>query len=92
MVENYWKLKGRTGKPTDAQVDGEAGRISVAQPEMLVFEFFKAMMDPDKVEAVGEDGAAEAARRYEKVFGPGSWMALLSTSTIPSRDKWRARG
>jgi hypothetical protein len=92
VVENYWKLKGRTGKPTDAQVDGEAGRISVAQPEMLVFEFFKAMMDPDKVEAVGEDGAAEAARRYEKVFGPGSWMALLSTSTIPSRDKWRARG
>lgn len=87
VVEDYWKLKGRAGKPTDEQVEQEAGRISVAQPEMLVFKFFKAMMDPDKVDTVGEDGAALAKKFYEETFGSGSWTALQSTSTImPARD------
>ncbi len=44
VVEDYWKLQGRTTKSTDAQVEEEAARISVAQPEMLVFKFFKAML------------------------------------------------
>ncbi len=87
VVEDYWKLRGRKSTPTDDRVEGEAGRISVAQPEMLVFKFFKAMMDPDKVEAVGEDGATLAKSRYEKTFGAGSWAALQSTSTImPAKD------
>ncbi|MCI0407183.1 MAG: hypothetical protein L0191_01250, partial [Acidobacteria bacterium] len=87
VVEDYWKLKGRAGRPTDAQVEEEAGRISVAQPEMLVFKFFKAMMDPDKVEEVGEEGAALASTLYEETFGAGSWAALQSTSTImPAKD------
>ncbi|MFQ5802014.1 MAG: hypothetical protein ACE5JQ_03845 [Candidatus Methylomirabilales bacterium] len=87
VVEDYWKLKGKVGNPTDEQVEQEAGRISVAQPEMLVFKFFKAMMDPDKVEAIREDGAALARKFYEETFGPGSWTALQSTSTImPARD------
>jgi len=49
VVEEYWKVKGRNGKPTEAQVQEESGRISVAQPEMLVFKFFKAMVDPRTV-------------------------------------------
>jgi hypothetical protein len=91
VVEDYWKLKGRAGRPTDAEVEEEAGRISVAQPEMLVFKFFKAMMDPDKVEEVGEEGAALASTLYEETFGAGSWAALQSTSTImPAKDMAKA--
>ncbi len=87
VVEDYWKLKNETLKPTDMEVEEEAGRISAAQPEMLVFKFFKAMTDPKKVETVGEDGAALARALYEKTFGAGSWAALQSTSTLmPAKD------
>ncbi len=87
VVEGYWKLQGRSEKLTTAQVEEEAARISVAQPEMLVFKFFKAMMDPEKVEVVGEDGAALAKKLYEETFGSGSWVALQSTSTLmPAKD------
>ncbi|RJQ46056.1 MAG: hypothetical protein C4534_03450 [Gaiellales bacterium] len=90
VVEDYWKLKGRSAIPTDTQVEEEAGRISVAQPEMLVFKFFKAMMDPEKVEAISADGAALARKLYEQSFGRGSWAALQSTSTImPAKDMAR---
>jgi hypothetical protein len=87
VIEDYWKLKGRSGTPTDDQVEEEAQRISVAQPEILVFKFFKAMMDPDKVKEVGGDGASMAKTLYEKAFGPGSWAALQVTSTLmPAKD------
>jgi len=87
VVEEYWKVKGRNGKPTEAQVQEEAGRISVAQPEMMVFKFFKAMVDPDRVSEVGEDGAAHARELYEKVFGSGSWALLQSTANLmPAKD------
>lgn len=90
VVEEYWKLKGKAGRPTDEQVEAEAGRITVAQPEMVVFKFFKAMMDPKKVKAVGDDGAASAEDLYEEIFGAASWAALQSTSTImPARDMVR---
>lgn len=62
----------------------------MAQPEMLVFKFFKAMMDPEKVEAISADGAALARTLYEQTFGRGSWTALQSTSTImPAKDMAR---
>lgn len=87
IVEDYRRLKGRGGVPTDDEVEKDAGRISVAQPEMLVLKFFKAMMDPDKVKQVGEDGADLAGRYYEEIFGSGSWAALQSTSTLmPAKD------
>jgi hypothetical protein len=87
VVENYWRLKGEVRKPTDIEVEEESGRISSAQPEMLTFKFFKAMMDPEKVKEVGEDGARLAEKLYEETFGIGSWTALQSTSTImPARD------
>jgi hypothetical protein len=82
VVEDYWKLQGRSAKPTDAQVEEEAFRISVAQPEMLVFKFFKAMLDPDKVQVVGKDGVHLASRLYEQIFGLGSWKALQSTANL----------
>jgi len=62
VVEDYWRFKGETRTPSDGEVEHQAGRMSVAQPEMMVFKFFKAMMDPGKVEAVGEDGARLASR------------------------------
>ncbi|MBI3799800.1 MAG: hypothetical protein HY268_22855 [Deltaproteobacteria bacterium] len=87
VVEDYWKLKGKDSKPTDREVEEEAGRISVAQPEMLVFKFFKAMIDPDKVKAVDEKGVVLAKKLYEETFGTGSWAALQSTSTLmPAKD------
>jgi hypothetical protein len=87
VVEDYWKLAGRAGKPTDPEVKREAERISIAQPEMMVFKFFKSMMDPEKVKAISEDGAAMARTLYEATFGPGSWSALQSTSTLmPAKD------
>lgn len=87
VVEQYWKLKGRSGKPSDDQVQKEAGRISFGQPEMLLFKFFKAMVDPDKVRGVGKVEAALAGRLYEETFGSDSWVALRSTSTLmPARD------
>jgi hypothetical protein len=87
VVEDYWKLTGKPGAPSDGDVKREAERISSAQPEMMVFKFFKAMMDPEKVEAIGEDGAARARVLYEEAFGHGSWAALQSTSTLmPAKD------
>lgn len=90
VVEAYWKLKGKDGAPTDADVDQEAGRISLAHPEMIVFKFFKAMVDPEKVPAVGESGAEIAKRLYEERFGPETWADLQSTSTLmPAKDMAR---
>jgi hypothetical protein len=82
VVEAYWKLKDRKGKPADEQVEREAARISQAQPEMMIFKFFKAMVDPDKLEVIGQDGSARSKELYEKAFGTDSWAALQSTSTL----------
>jgi hypothetical protein len=82
VVEAYWKLKGRNLTPTDEQVEEEAGRISEAQPEMLVFKFFKAMIDPEKVPQLNEQAVAIAETAYQGEFGAGSWKALQSTSTL----------
>lgn len=90
VIREYWGYAGEAGDDYGDAMDRDAGRISVAQPEMMVFKFFKAAMDPDKVAAVGKDGADVASTLYEKAFGPGSWAALQSTSTImPARDMAR---
>lgn len=87
VVREYWKLTGRNGEAFSEQMDRDAGRISEAQPEMIVFKFFKAMLDPDKVEAGGKDEPILAQKFYEETFGPGSWAALQSTSTLmPAKD------
>ncbi len=87
VVSEYWRLKGEAAVPSDADVEREAGRISQAQPEMLVFKFFKAIVDPERIPTLGAGGAALAKKSYEEVFGQGSWAALQSTSTLmPAKD------
>lgn len=81
VIREYWRYAGRDDEPDSNEMDRDAGRISVAHPEMMVFKFFKAMMDPRKVDAVGENGSAAASALYERTFGPGSWAALRSTFT-----------
>jgi hypothetical protein len=100
VVLDYWALTGRGEEAGEGEVEHEAGRISAAQPEMLVFKLFKAMMDPEKVRVVASAGAALAGKLYEESFGIGSWQALQSTSTLmPARDMagtvdyfWRVPG
>ena len=65
-----------------------------------MFKFFKAMMDPGKISAIGSAGAGLAEKLYEERFGVGSWVALQGTSTLmPARDMagtvdyfWRLSG
>lgn len=83
VVTEYLKLRGEAvDSLCDEEVNRQSGRISVAQPEMLVFKVFKAMLDPDKVPAVGQDGEALAKQKYEDIFGTGMWAQLHSTSTL----------
>jgi hypothetical protein len=91
VVTEYLKLRGELdGAAGDEEVERQSGRISVAQPEMLVFKFFKAMLDPDKVPAVGKDGADLAQKKYEALFGAGTWAQLQSTSTLmAAKDMFR---
>lgn len=87
VIREYWQYVGKGGSSYSKEMDNDVGRISVAHPEMMVFRFFKATMDPDKVGAVGKDGVALARTLYETTFGPGSWAALQSTSTLmPAKD------
>lgn len=85
VIEDYWKIAGKTGGPRySPQMDVEAERISAAQPDMVVFKFFKAAMQPG---LVGGEGVEVARKEYEAIFGPGSWSDLMSTSTLmPDRD------
>jgi hypothetical protein len=65
-------------------LERETDRISQAQPEMLVFKFFKAAMSKA---LVGDDGFQRAAALYEETFGSESWEGLQSTSTImPAKE------
>lgn len=42
VVESYWKLCGEGGVPTEGDIDEQTQRIDRAQPEILIFKFFKA--------------------------------------------------
>lgn len=87
VIKDYWTLTGNDGEDYSSKMDIDAGRISVAQPEMIIFKFFKAMMDPSKVTTIGPDGAEHAGELYEITFGDGSWVKLQSTSTLmPAND------
>jgi len=87
VILAYWKLVKRKGDPYSLEMDRDVARLSVAQPEMLVFKFFKAMVDPKKLDSVTKEGADLAKGLYEKTFGHGSWDALQSTSTLmPAKD------
>ncbi len=86
VVTKYLKLKGNSEGPGEAEVERQSGRISAAQPEMLVFKFFKSLMDPGKIPTVGADGANLTKQKYEARFGVGSWDQLQTTSTLMAAD------
>jgi hypothetical protein len=84
VIEDYWKLAGKSGIKYSSEMDHDAERISNAQPEMVAFKFFKAAMKPD---FIGNDGIKIAQEEYDIIFGSGSWNALLGTSTLmPDKD------
>ena len=60
-------------------LERETERISQAQPEMIVFKFFKAAM---RKASIGENAFESAATLYDETFGHGSWNGLQGTSTI----------
>lgn len=65
-------------------LERETDRIGQAQPEMIVFKFFKAAMSKG---LVGDDGFRRAAVLYEETFGGETWDGLQSTSTImPAKE------
>lgn len=74
---------------TQSEVDRETleletDRIGQAQPEMIVFKFFKAAMSNA---LVGDAGFQCAAVLYEEAFGIETWRGLQSTSTImPAKE------
>lgn len=65
-------------------LERETDRIGQAQPEMIVFKFFKAAMSKA---LVGDDGFQQTAALYEEAFGSETWHGLQSTSTImPAKE------
>lgn len=65
-------------------LDLHTGRIADAQPEMVVFKFFKAATGPD---FIGRDGASIAAKLYDDWLGQDAWTELQGMSTLmPARD------
>lgn len=86
VIEDYLKAKGKIGIRYSFQMDQEAERISNGHPDMLVFKFFKAAM-----KLIDEEqGKTLAQKRYEAIFGKGSWNDLLTTSTLmPAQDMAR---
>lgn len=85
VVKSYLKLTEPNAKePSQEIVNRFSGRIDIAQPEMVIFKFFKAMMSEN---LIGREGVSIATEEYEKVFGAGTWQKLQSTSTLmPARD------
>lgn len=85
VVKNYLKLIGQEKKNIDTEtLNRYSRRIDEAQPEMVIFKFFKAMTNKDMV---GQTGIDIAKKEYETVFGQGSWLDLLNTSTLmPAKD------
>ncbi len=65
-------------------LERETERISQAQPEMIVFKFFKAAMSEAMI---GSAGFRHTAEFYDEVFGERAWSNLQSTSTImPAKE------
>lgn len=85
VIRDYLGLRGDTSTLLDERaVEWHSQRIDSAYPQMVIFKFFKGMMDK---KLIGVKGAQIAEKEYKKVFGDGSWKALQSTSTLmPHRD------
>lgn len=79
VIQDYWKLTGRSGHLYSSEMDRDADRIARGHPEMIVFKFFKAMM---REELVGKKGQALACQHYEAIFSSGSWAELQTTASL----------
>jgi hypothetical protein len=85
VVKSYLKIIGREKEDlNDDILNKYSRRIDEAQPEMIIFKFFKAMMSKD---LVGQEGFELAQNAYEKFFGKGNWKNLQSTANLmPAKD------
>ncbi|TEB11498.1 hypothetical protein Psfp_03957 [Pelotomaculum sp. FP] len=85
VVKSYLKLiESDLKEPSQETVDRLSERIDIAQPEIVAFKFFKAIMGEN---LIGREGVNIAAEEYERVFGEGTWQKLQSTSTLmPAKD------
>ena len=85
VVKSYLKFIDPAEKePGQKDVERHSGRIDLAQPEMVTFKFFKAILSE---KLIGKNGMRIAKEEYEKVLGEGSWQKLQSTSTLmPAKD------
>jgi len=85
VVKNYLRLKGQEPENIDTDsLNKYSRRIDEAQPEMVIFKFFKAMLSKD---VIGQKGFDIAKKEYEDIFGEGSWQELQNTSTLmPAKD------
>jgi hypothetical protein len=82
VVASYLSVK--QSNVDQETLERETDRIGQAQPEMIVFKFFKAAMSKA---LIGDDGFQRTAALYEDVFGDGTWDGLQSTSTImPAKE------
>lgn len=85
VVKAYLKLsKPDVKEPGQETIDRISERIDNAQPEMVIFKFFKAIMGENLIR---KEGVSIALEEYERIFGEGSWQKLQSTSTLmPAKD------
>lgn len=60
-VSEYLRLKGKNAAMNDKLLQLHSERIDAAQPEMMVFRFFKESVDP---ELIGNEVTPEAAESY----------------------------
>lgn len=63
-VTELLRLRGDTNGISDQVVDIESDRIDSAQPEMLVFKFFKAALDP---QIAGKNGYFDCGDEIQKL-------------------------
>lgn len=67
-------------------LERETDRIGQAQPEMLVFKFFKAAMSK-KVALLDDNAFGQAEALYDETFGEGTWKALQKTANLmPAKE------
>ncbi len=71
VIKKYFEFNGLHNIHfTSEEIEQHARRISEAQPEMVIFKFFKAVMSKDMI---GKDGEKIACEKYEEIFGKDTW-------------------
>lgn len=80
VIKKYLEFKGiKHLNLSEDEIDKQSRRLSEAQPEMMIFKFFKAAVSE---EMIGKAANKIVAEKYEETFGDDSWKYLLTTSTL----------